>query len=438
MDSSQSYDHSDRLSELPNSLILMILSLSETVDAVRTTVLSKRWRDLWTTVPRLKFVGVDPRFIRAVLAKWRGEKIFSFYLSLGHGRPADVDSWLLFAVEKQVEEMYVDFEPSTNAHYCPPQCLYSCSSITELHLGCCLLVIEGSVQWNQLKSLSLKVFNASCDDVFNKLLSGAPRLETMILLMDKIVENFSIQSTSLKKLSINNSGRQLNVDIMAMLRICAPNLLTLQISADVVNGGSCLFDVPSLTEASFNGFCDVYDPPLEMFYRLFRSICHVKKVELSELDIKLLLALKKKDMVVEFPNAEYLKHQGMNACGRLDLLELLDLLEMFPKLKILNFIQHQDFNPTVETTFLYPSLLHLNTAVITWPSEDPSIIPFIEFLLQNAPSLHKLVFRLSPFSCNRERFPMIEEMVRNMPRSSATAEVIIIDGDDLSSLLERE
>ncbi|XP_057772074.1 F-box/LRR-repeat protein At3g26922-like [Salvia miltiorrhiza] len=437
MDSWQSYDHRDRLSALPDSLTLMILSLLETRYVVRTTILSQRWRDLWTTVPRLKFEGFNPRhFICKVLAKWSGAKIVGFYLSTTCSiRPSDLDSWLLFAVEKQVEELYIDFGPHTNAYYCPPQRLYSCSSITELHLGlCCLLEIEGNVQWSRLKSLYIQVPDSSCHDAINKILLGAPRLEEMTLFIGKINENFTIRSTSLKTLSILNQYWMVNADIMAMLRIEAPNLLTLQIwGANVVNGGSCLFDVPSLTEASFSRFCEDYDPPLETFYHLLRSICHIKKFELSELTIKLLLALKKKDMVLQFPNADFLEHNYVQARGRLDLLEILDLLEMFPKLKILKFPQHdqilQDFNPIVETTFPHPSLLHLNTVEISWSGKDPAVIPFIKFILQNAPLLYKLVFRLSKYrACfDRKRFLMIQEKVRSMPRSSPTAEVIIID-----------
>ncbi|XP_057772076.1 F-box protein At5g03100-like [Salvia miltiorrhiza] len=433
MDSWQSYDHRDRLSALPDSLILMILSLSETVDAVRTTVLSKRWRDLWTTVPRLKFVRGNRHFIRQVLAKWRGAKIVSFYLSV-RSHPSDLASWMLFVAEKQVEELYIDFGPHTHADFYPPQRLYSCSSITELHLGlCCWLEIEGSVQWNRLKSLYIQVPDSSCYDAIRKILVAAPLLEEMTLFIGKINENLTIRSTSLKKLSILNHW-MVNADIMAMLRIEAPNLLTLQIwGANVVNGGSFLFDVPSLTEASFSRFCEEYDPPLEMFYNLLRSICHIKKFELSEWNIKLLLTLKNQDMVIQFPNAEFLEHNFIHARGRLDLLEILDLLEMFPKLKIFKFLQHpqilQDFNPIVETPFRRPSLLHLNTVEISWSTKDPAVIPFIEFILQNAPLLHKLVFRFSRYrACfDRKRFLMIQEKVRSMPRSSPTAEVIIID-----------
>ncbi|GMN64166.1 hypothetical protein TIFTF001_033232 [Ficus carica] len=45
----------NRISELPDAIILHILSFLPTLDAVRMSVLSKRWRSMWTLVPVLDF-----------------------------------------------------------------------------------------------------------------------------------------------------------------------------------------------------------------------------------------------------------------------------------------------------------------------------------------------------------------------------------------------
>lgn len=51
----------DRISELPEALIVQILSLLPTKVAITTSVLSKQWKSLWTMTPNLKFDSCDQR-----------------------------------------------------------------------------------------------------------------------------------------------------------------------------------------------------------------------------------------------------------------------------------------------------------------------------------------------------------------------------------------
>lgn len=45
----------DRISNLPASLLLHILSFVDTTDSARTGVLSKRWKYIWRSIPILQF-----------------------------------------------------------------------------------------------------------------------------------------------------------------------------------------------------------------------------------------------------------------------------------------------------------------------------------------------------------------------------------------------
>lgn len=47
---------SDRISALPSEVLCHILSFLPTNYAVRTTLLSKRWKNIWTSVPNLYFL----------------------------------------------------------------------------------------------------------------------------------------------------------------------------------------------------------------------------------------------------------------------------------------------------------------------------------------------------------------------------------------------
>jgi hypothetical protein len=51
----------DRLSALPDELLLRVLSFLPAQQVVRTTVLSKRWKDLWRSVPGINLSFLDFR-----------------------------------------------------------------------------------------------------------------------------------------------------------------------------------------------------------------------------------------------------------------------------------------------------------------------------------------------------------------------------------------
>ena len=49
----------DRLSNLPDDVLQHALGFLEAGEAVRTSVLSRRWRHLWRPVPRLRVTDVE-------------------------------------------------------------------------------------------------------------------------------------------------------------------------------------------------------------------------------------------------------------------------------------------------------------------------------------------------------------------------------------------
>ncbi|XP_045803001.1 putative FBD-associated F-box protein At5g56440 [Trifolium pratense] len=54
-DTNDAVEGKDKFEDMPNCVVLHTLSFMETKDAVRTCVLSKRWRNLWTGIPCLNF-----------------------------------------------------------------------------------------------------------------------------------------------------------------------------------------------------------------------------------------------------------------------------------------------------------------------------------------------------------------------------------------------
>lgn len=86
----------DWISQLPDSLIVQILSLMPVKDAFRTTILSKRWQYLWTSIDNLIFgsrnincsdslaVNKFISFMDNVLPLLNCSKIKKFNLFLGY------------------------------------------------------------------------------------------------------------------------------------------------------------------------------------------------------------------------------------------------------------------------------------------------------------------------------------------------------------------
>ncbi|CAN0905509.1 F-box/FBD/LRR-repeat protein At2g26030 [Linum grandiflorum] len=72
----------DRLSDLPDGILTHILSLGETIDAVKTSVLSRRWRFVWKYVPVLDINNTSftkyenfVRFMEKVLSQHNHPKV---------------------------------------------------------------------------------------------------------------------------------------------------------------------------------------------------------------------------------------------------------------------------------------------------------------------------------------------------------------------------
>lgn len=305
----------DRLSELPVSLILLILSFLPMREVVFTTFLSKHWRNLWTSVPSLNFTNLSRdaervrNFVNSALSLWKGNKIlrfkFEFRAHFDMSLAGDIDSWVRFAVKHNVEELTVYLvydrdnlawiEDSINRTkrdvYTVPQCLYLCSSLRKLMLMGCNLGMDVSPLWYNLESLILHGFCFS-ECLINRIVSCSPRLEFFDLSLLESFEDLSIRSLSLKRLKIGKFlyGGFDDASLDNVLSICCPNLETLELTR--IPYWKCLFtDVSSVTNCAL-GFhnlnydlihLDITEKELlgETIMQILPAILRVEKLVLS-------------------------------------------------------------------------------------------------------------------------------------------------------------
>ncbi|KVI00483.1 hypothetical protein Ccrd_021248, partial [Cynara cardunculus var. scolymus] len=207
----------DRISNLPEHLIDSILERLSVQDAVRTSVLSKRWRYRWTTMTSLvldeqfakkivKYVAFGLNgFIRIVnqiliLHPRAISKLYLYIPNISLDGFQEVHQWMLFLSRSSVRELVLI---NANSLYPLPSHVFSCSELKKLKLKNCIfntpLEFEG---FPNLKDLFLKniVFGpnccvtkylslVTCPDAMLCRLANNPSLTVVCITLRKPIEN---------------------------------------------------------------------------------------------------------------------------------------------------------------------------------------------------------------------------------------------------------
>ncbi|XXG59630.1 hypothetical protein AAC387_Pa04g1680 [Persea americana] len=183
----------DHISQLPDAILHHILSLIPLKCAVSTSIVSKRWKELWKTMwadtTTLEFCGKfatsdqsyhdTPRIINRFLRTHRRSTIDTFRLHLDC--EPDIQQWVEYAVEKRVKEIDLDFTKSMYRPRKLPPCLFSCDSLTILKLSDCNLrlplVFRGFSSLRVVHLTRVEIIHSSLE----RMLVYCPMLEDLSL-----------------------------------------------------------------------------------------------------------------------------------------------------------------------------------------------------------------------------------------------------------------
>lgn len=314
--------HADYISQLPDVILLHILSLLPFKECILVSILSKRWKNLLTKISSLdldedsmtksstgqcldhtssarrrKFVESVDR----ILLLHSGDTINNFRLACSsstlNGFTTRVNSWVHIALTSNIEKLELSFgkEPSyylrqTSERHYPdlyefPQCNFAPRILKSLTLNCCKLGETDFMAFASLQSLSLK-YTKVLDCSIADLASKCPALEHLTLEHCLLPYNFleSKQDIMINSLSVINCSSSLLEPFE--IDLPAPHLLTLIIDGNclktaIIRKATLLLEVAIDVKQMYCGGSTLNS--------LFEGIHHCKTLKLSAWGIQVLL-----------------------------------------------------------------------------------------------------------------------------------------------------
>ncbi|PIA34082.1 hypothetical protein AQUCO_03900173v1 [Aquilegia coerulea] len=239
---------SDKISDLPESLLHLILSFLDMKQVVQTSCLSTKWRNIWKSVPVLNLdyyfqmntsdIG-DPSHVEKfmdtmdhILFLRDDSTIQKLTISrFFHSDLARVDAWLLFAIKQQVKEIQLRINP-TYKHYCHqlPNVLFtSVIEVFKLSIFCSRFSVQlpnSMCSATQLRVLKLENIVLPKGDPGGELVLSCPILEDIFLnhCCHHDLKILRICAPQLNNLVIYNYHA-----VSCKIMICTPNLTSLKL-----------------------------------------------------------------------------------------------------------------------------------------------------------------------------------------------------------------
>lgn len=269
----------DHISNMPDAILNSILSrLQSTKQVVRTSVLSTRWRYVWTSIPNVDiniYQGKKP-FNTEEFEKFVDRVLVSKTLDLDRFRLAcssyctmsTISRWIELAVMRKVKLLHLMFSTSEKNDIELPDCLVNCRSLDVLKLSLSMhrLSLSKVTGFRTLKVLELNKVELDNHDLVQEFFVNCLLLEDLSIL-DCVIYKLGflcISCPELKNLRIDN--RKLtychftydwdgytvdklydNEGLCDRLTVRCPKLEYLGYGGHMANHFS--FDVPSLKKA---------------------------------------------------------------------------------------------------------------------------------------------------------------------------------------------
>uniref|UniRef100_A0A3Q7GAT3 F-box domain-containing protein n=1 Tax=Solanum lycopersicum TaxID=4081 RepID=A0A3Q7GAT3_SOLLC len=394
----------DDISNLPAQIVDKILSHLSLRDAVRTSVLSSKWRNKWVTLPNLVFdnqslliSSQDQTFIKNKIVNivdhvllLHSGPIHKFKLSHRDLQGVcDIDRWILFLSRGAVKEFILEIWKGHR--YKLHSSIYLCQKLNHLELFNCLLKPPHTFNgFKSLKSLDLQHITME-QDAFEQLVSRCHLLERLTLMN---FEGFS-------DLKIH----QFHEHIQSCYRLIGL----------YVNPG---FD-KNLTLGSAGNLV-----------KFFAHLPRLQRLEVQSFFLKYLADNKVPGRLPTPCDELSFLSMRINFNHLDECLAALCLLRSSPNLQELEMLARTEEQSTLRTVAsvmkedyqncMFNQLRHVKIAGITGLKQE---LNFVNFLLSNSPVLERMTVK--PASVDGA-WEMLKELLR-FRRASVQAEIVYVD-----------
>jgi hypothetical protein len=243
----------DHLSALPDDVLIhILLKLRDTAFAARTSILSRRWRRMWTLLPEIHFSdATDPRRIRPALAANEAPAILHLAAVAQDASPYSVAAWLQTVAPRLSGDLIFrniirSSSTSEERGGFELPCFQNATSI-RLSLGFLGLTMPASGVFARLVELSLDhVWIYSPDRLADVISSQrCPALQRLAIRDARCMGNVAIHSGSLRQMELRN------LKGFTKLTIHSESLLKMELS-DLRNHQQLTVAAPSLEELTLS------------------------------------------------------------------------------------------------------------------------------------------------------------------------------------------
>lgn len=415
---------SNGIDGLPVNVIETILSSLPVRDAVRTTILSKKWRYAWVGIPKLVF---DDTLFKKSAVNQRpniNKLIFTIYqvLLLHHGpiheftlsiseleSCSEIDQLILHLSRNSVEKftLYI----WKGELYKVPSSLFSCMKLMHLNLRSC--VFKPPMTFRGLSKLTCLEFDEVivAPEVFGNFISSCPLLERLSLISSAEFDYLEINAPKLRYLcfrvklkSLRLKNVLLLVDVsIALKQIAEVEYVEERETSDVILFFDCLRHIENLLMGyHFLKILAAGGVP----QKLPASLVHLKFLELEEIFLGALDEISFTFCLIRSsPNLEKITVKMFGGTA-----EVLGT--------VLDFLLEQDYSDV--------NLNQLRVVKIEGLSGMHPELEFVKLLLTKSPKLEKMLIDPNLGNVADKGLQMLKDLIQ-FERASPKAKIIFGD-----------